>query len=102
MGFASLSDMSMAGSRKEREEAKLLYQELLAEIIGMAGDDEKDVRAAVATVLGELADKEGLDTIRAALKDNEADVRKAAVEALGKVAAAMIKSGRLETPNRLV
>lgn len=102
MGFASLSDMSMAASREEREKAKQIYQELIADIIGMSSDDEADVRAMVAKVLGELGDKDGLDTLRAALKDDEGDVRAAAVEALGKLAAAIIKSGRLETPNRLV
>ncbi|PJF44335.1 MAG: hypothetical protein CUN55_04555 [Phototrophicales bacterium] len=102
MGFASLSDMSMASSREEREKAKQLYQELLADIKNMADDKAAEVRAAVITVLGDLADKDGIETVQAALKDDDAEVRKAAVEALGKLAAATMKSARLETPNRLI
>ncbi len=97
----SLSDL-MQNSRDERKNATELYKELLDEIIEMAKDDEAEVRAAAAEALGKLGDRDAIPHLRELLKDKEADVRKSAVEGLGKLAAEISRSGKLDTPNRLV
>lgn len=101
MSISNLGDL-MRSSRDQRASTEQVYKDLFEGILSTLKDDDKEVRAAAAKALGSLGDRDAIEPLQEALKDDESEVRKAAVEALGEIAKAIAKSGKMESPNRLI
>lgn len=101
MSINNLGDL-MRSSRDERQSTEQLYKDLVEDITAMTKDDEAEVRAAAAEALGKLGDRDVIPTLKELLKDDEADVRKEAVQGLGRLAAEINKSGKMDSPNRIL